>query len=93
MRFSLCLILLLASITAASTCKRDGDCSCASAGGIKDCFLRQILDQSPEYGNFQHAPTVGRLNVGIIGAGAAGLYAAMILENLGVDYEILEGSD
>jgi heterodisulfide reductase subunit A-like polyferredoxin len=28
--------------------------------------------------------------VGIIGAGAAGLYAAMMLEDLGIPYEILE---
>ncbi|KDQ16663.1 hypothetical protein BOTBODRAFT_186328 [Botryobasidium botryosum FD-172 SS1] len=34
-----------------------------------------------------------RLTVGIIGAGAAGLYAAMILDDLSIAYEILEGSD
>ena len=31
--------------------------------------------------------------VGIIGAGCAGLYTAMILESLGIEFEILEGSD
>ncbi|PVF94248.1 FAD/NAD(P)-binding domain-containing protein [Serendipita vermifera] len=31
--------------------------------------------------------------IGIIGAGAAGLYAAMILQDLGIDYEILEASN
>ncbi|TFY58617.1 hypothetical protein EVG20_g8079 [Dentipellis fragilis] len=31
--------------------------------------------------------------VGIIGAGAAGLYAAMILQDLGIEYEILEAND
>lgn len=33
------------------------------------------------------------ITVGIIGAGASGLYTAMILQSLGIDYEILEGSD
>ncbi|KAK7047644.1 hypothetical protein VNI00_006412 [Paramarasmius palmivorus] len=33
------------------------------------------------------------LLVGIIGAGAAGLYTALILDDLGIKYEILEGSD
>jgi len=33
------------------------------------------------------------LAVGIIGAGAAGLYAAIILDSLGIKYEILEGSE
>ncbi len=33
------------------------------------------------------------LLVGIVGAGAAGLYAAMILDDLGIKYEILEGSN
>ncbi|KAK0213580.1 hypothetical protein IW262DRAFT_1466891 [Armillaria fumosa] len=33
------------------------------------------------------------LLVGIIGAGPAGLYAAMILDDLGIKYEILEGSN
>jgi cation diffusion facilitator CzcD-associated flavoprotein CzcO len=54
--------------------------------------LRQILTNSHEYGNFEVAPSIGPLSVGIIGAGAAGLYAAMILESLGIDYEILESS-
>jgi len=35
----------------------------------------------------------GRIVVGIIGAGAAGLYTAMILQDLGIDYEIIEGSE
>lgn len=33
------------------------------------------------------------LPIGIIGAGTAGLYAAMILQSLNVDYEILESTD
>ncbi|RDB24913.1 hypothetical protein Hypma_008040 [Hypsizygus marmoreus] len=31
--------------------------------------------------------------IGIIGAGAAGLYTAMILQSLGIEYEILEAND
>lgn len=31
--------------------------------------------------------------IGIVGAGAAGLYAAMILQSLGIDYEILEANN
>lgn len=33
------------------------------------------------------------LPIGIIGAGASGLYAAMILQDLGIDYEILESNN
>ncbi|KAF8531626.1 hypothetical protein JB92DRAFT_3092179 [Gautieria morchelliformis] len=33
-----------------------------------------------------------RLNIGIIGASASGLYTAMILQGLGIDYEILEAN-
>jgi hypothetical protein len=35
-------------------------------------------------------PEETKLRVGIIGAGVAGLYTAMILESLGIEYEILE---
>lgn len=42
---------------------------------------------------FETAHTsVDKVVVGIIGAGAAGLYAALILESLGKKYEILESS-
>jgi hypothetical protein len=68
------------------------NCSCTSAGQARDSFLRQILTSSPEYGNFEVVPSTGPVTVGIVGAGAAGLYAAMILESLGIDYEILESS-
>ncbi|KIM73740.1 hypothetical protein PILCRDRAFT_719225 [Piloderma croceum F 1598] len=37
-------------------------------------------------------PHLAALPVGIIGAGAAGLYTAMILDSLGIKYEILEAS-
>ena len=31
--------------------------------------------------------------IGIVGAGATGLYAALILQDLGIEYEILEATD
>src|SRR6266446_3287871 len=37
-------------------------------------------------------PPLAKLPVGIIGAGAAGLYTAMILDSLDIKYEILEAS-
>jgi len=33
------------------------------------------------------------LKVGIIGAGISGFYSALLLQSVGIDYEILEGSD
>ena len=33
------------------------------------------------------------MKVGIIGAGVGGLYAAMMLQSLDIDYEILEASE
>ena len=33
------------------------------------------------------------LSVGIVGAGASGLYAAILLQSLGIKYEILEAND
>lgn len=36
---------------------------------------------------------IPKLNVGIIGAGMAGLYTGMILKSLGITYEIIEASD
>jgi len=37
-------------------------------------------------------PKGSEITVGIIGAGCAGLYAAMILKSLGIKFELLEGS-
>ena len=37
-------------------------------------------------------PSVPQLPVCIVGAGVSGLYIAMILDSLGIKYEILEGS-
>ena len=37
-------------------------------------------------------PEVAGLPVGILGAGVSGLYIAMMLDSLGIKYELLEGS-
>jgi len=63
-----------------------------TVGNTRDSFLRQILDNSTGYGNFSFGPSKVPLKVGIIGAGAAGLYSAILLESLGIDYEILEAN-
>ncbi|RWS20046.1 hypothetical protein B4U80_12166, partial [Leptotrombidium deliense] len=33
------------------------------------------------------------MKVGVVGAGIAGLYTALLLQELGIDYEILEASE
>lgn len=38
-------------------------------------------------------PELAALPVGIIGAGVSGLYIAMMLDSLGIKYEIMEGSE
>lgn len=52
-------------------------------------ILSPIPILTPTDGTLGKAPE--DLLVGIIGAGPAGLYAAMILDDLGIKYEILEG--
>ncbi|SPO07083.1 uncharacterized protein DNG_09777 [Cephalotrichum gorgonifer] len=66
-----------------------------SAGSAQDLFLKRILAQSDDYGElFDNSPQEAHnLTVGIIGGGAAGLYAALLLESLDIDYEILESSE
>ena len=58
-------------------------------------ITRKLLASSPNYGNltFSGAGSTANLTVGIIGAGAAGLYSAILLQSLGVDYEILEANN
>ena len=34
-----------------------------------------------------------KISIGIIGAGISGLYSALILQSLGIDFEILEAND
>lgn len=42
---------------------------------------------------YHPTPELAKLPVGIIGAGVSGLYIGMMLESLGIKYEIMEGSD
>ncbi|OBT86323.1 hypothetical protein VE02_07417 [Pseudogymnoascus sp. 03VT05] len=60
----------------------------------RESFLREILAGS-KYPNSPTTPTPKDipLKVGIIGAGAAGLYAAVLLDSLGIEYDIIEASD
>jgi monoamine oxidase len=55
--------------------------------------MREILAKS-NYSSYPTIPTPPEvpLKVGIIGAGAAGLYSAVLLDSLGIDYDILEAS-
>ena len=69
----------------------DGDATAS------ELFLQKLLDQPWAYGSSSVHPTNNAssgttFKVGIIGAGAAGLYAAILLQSLGVDYEILEAN-
>jgi hypothetical protein len=56
-----------------------------SATGIHD----EALGPPPPY---RRPEQLADLPVGILGAGVAGLYSAMILDSLGIKYEIMEGS-
>lgn len=73
-----------------------GDCSIGNnqAQDPRAAFFRGVVDAS-DYGNHEKAPTPAGcpLKVGIVGAGAAGLYAAILLDSLNIDYDIYEASD
>lgn len=60
----------------------------------REAYLQEILARS-DYPDFPTTPTPPDvpLKVGIIGAGAGGLYTALLLDSLGIDYDLLEGSD
>lgn len=60
----------------------------------RESFFSELLSKS-EYPHSPSTPTAEGipLKVGIIGAGAAGLYAALLLDTLGIEYDILEASD
>lgn len=68
--------------------------SSQASSGPRGAYLREILTRS-NYPDFSSTPTPSNVpfKVGIIGAGAAGLYAAILLDSLGIDYDILEASD
>lgn len=59
----------------------------------RESFLHEILAKS-KYPNSPTTPTPKDipLKVGIIGAGAAGLYAAVLLDSLGIEYDLIEAS-
>jgi hypothetical protein len=63
---------------------------------VSDLFLQKLLDRSSAYRNPPRYPASAAFNeslkVGIVGAGASGLYAGLLLESLGVDYDILEAN-
>ncbi|GKT47603.1 putative bifunctional amine oxidase [Colletotrichum spaethianum] len=65
-----------------------------AAANPRAAFFRKIVDGSC-YTNSSKVPTPKDvpLKVGIIGGGAAGLYAAILLDSLGIDYDIHEVSD
>lgn len=89
--------LSLASTVAAGPLAPRGSSPAAppNVGGARDLFLREILARSPEYINFRDRSSKcnGKLKVGIVGGGVAGLYAAILLDTLGIDYDILESSE
>ncbi|KAI8299910.1 putative bifunctional amine oxidase [Colletotrichum sp. SAR11_240] len=65
-----------------------------AAENPRAAFFRKVVDSSA-YTNHSRVPTPSGtpLKVGIIGAGAAGLYAAILLDSLGIEYDIHEVSD
>jgi putative NAD(P)-binding protein len=65
-----------------------------AAANPRAAFLRQVLDNTC-YTNYtkRATPKDVPFKVGIIGGGAAGLYAAMLLDSLDIDYDIHEASD
>ncbi|KAB5547175.1 L-amino acid oxidase [Coniochaeta sp. 2T2.1] len=65
-----------------------------AAANPRAAFFRQILYDTC-YTNYSKRATPKDVpfKVGIIGAGAAGLYAAMLFDSLGIDYDIHEASD
>ncbi|KAK1580061.1 L-amino acid oxidase [Colletotrichum navitas] len=65
-----------------------------AAENPRAAFFRKTVDGSC-YTNSSKVPTPKDvpLKVGIIGGGAAGLYAAILLDSVGIDYDIHEVSD
>lgn len=85
-----CLLALSNASPARLTKRQDPR---AATGILRADFFRALIDDS-SYGTHTKVKTSDGvpLKVGIIGAGAAGLYAAMLLDSLGIDYDIHEGS-
>lgn len=89
---SICSLLLAVS-TASPTPKTTRQVASAGTGSLRADFFKALVSDT-NYGNRTKVKTPDGvpLKVGIIGAGAAGLYAAMLLDSLGIDYDIHEGS-
>jgi hypothetical protein len=84
-------LLLSTGVTPSPTPPLEKRCDCSL--DPRSGFMREILAKS----NYPSHPTIPTppdvpLKVGIIGAGAAGLYSAVLLDSLGIDYDILEAS-
>ncbi|KAH6714834.1 L-amino acid oxidase [Leptodontidium sp. MPI-SDFR-AT-0119] len=84
-------LLLFPGVTSSPTPPVDKRSDCSP--NPRSIFIREILAKS----NYPSHPTIPTppdvpLKVGIIGAGAAGLYSAVLLDSLGIDYDILEAS-
>ncbi|KJZ73059.1 hypothetical protein HIM_07631 [Hirsutella minnesotensis 3608] len=90
------LVSLTLTLAASATPVNRVDAAVSRSGSPRGLFLQELLAQSPSYGGFRGNRTQsGKSNprVGIIGGGVGGLYAAMLLDSLDVDYEILESSE
>ncbi|KAK4164716.1 flavin-containing amine oxidase [Cladorrhinum sp. PSN259] len=58
-----------------------------------DLFVQKLLSETSGYReSAANAAPNKTFKVGIVGAGAAGLYAAVLLQSLGIDFEILEAN-
>ena len=55
--------------------------------------IKQIHGDKKSFPGDVEEYSAGWRKIGIIGAGCAGLYTAMILESLGLDFEIIEASN
>lgn len=75
--------------------------SAIDPGKARAQLFRELISRAGVYNQFPPGPPASpcdrncqsrppRLKVGIIGAGAAGLYSALLLQSLGIEFEILE---
>lgn len=73
--------------------RRDSSTGGETVLNPRTTYFRQLVGAS-EYRDHAKATTPAGvpLKVGIVGSGAAGLYAAMLLDSLDIDYDIHEAS-
>lgn len=88
-----CLSLGLPS-SSPTTATTDSD-SNIDVGTARSQIFRELITRAGIYDAFPPSgpapnPDSPPLKVGILGAGASGLYSALLLHSLGIDYEILE---